>query len=143
MCNSFLYHAPCLIDLETGNLIELDLYFPHETKAAELVDPQPQIDTFLFVHLGDVTGTKLTGSKVIEIDIPIAELQSDLALCELCRGQIHGSVINRYMLADLYDRDNKNLIPIQAGLAIDLRCYRITTQKEEDILKIFVKGTLE
>ena len=38
LCDSFRYHAPCLIDLETGEMIELDLYFLHETKVAELSD---------------------------------------------------------------------------------------------------------
>lgn len=38
LCNSLRYHAPCLIDLETGNLIELDLYCSHHTLVAELAD---------------------------------------------------------------------------------------------------------
>lgn len=63
LCSSFRFHAPCLVDLETGEMIELDLYFPHETKVAELADPQPEMGTFSFVRLGDVTGTKLTDSK--------------------------------------------------------------------------------
>ena len=48
LCSSFRYHAPCLIDLETGEMIELDLYFPHETLVAELADPQPEMGTFSF-----------------------------------------------------------------------------------------------
>ena len=48
LCSSFRYHAPCLIDLETGKLIELDLYFPHESLVAELADPQPERGIFFF-----------------------------------------------------------------------------------------------
>lgn len=70
LCSSFRFHAPCLVDLETGEMIELDLYFPHPTKVAELADPQPEMGTFSFVGLGDVKGTKLTDSKTIELDIP-------------------------------------------------------------------------
>ena len=40
LCDSFRFHAPCLIDLEKGDLIELDLYFPHETKVGELAEVQ-------------------------------------------------------------------------------------------------------
>ena len=73
LCDSFRFHAPCLIDLETGDLIELDLYFPHETKVAELAEVQEDMSsTFSFVRLGNITGTKLTGSKVIEFGVPIA-----------------------------------------------------------------------
>ena len=70
LCNSFRYHAPCLFDLETGKMIELDLYFPHHTLVAELAEKQPEMCTFSFVRIGNVSGTKLTGSKTIEIHIP-------------------------------------------------------------------------
>ena len=46
VCNSFRYHAPCLIDLDEGKILELDLYFPHETKVAELADEQPEMGTW-------------------------------------------------------------------------------------------------
>ena len=58
LCSSFRYHAPCLIDLETGELIELDLYFPHPPLVAEISDFQPEQGTFSFVRLGNVSGTK-------------------------------------------------------------------------------------
>ena len=64
LCDSFRYHAPCLIDLDEGKILELDLYFPHETKVAELADEQPEMGTFSFVRLGNITGTKLTDSKI-------------------------------------------------------------------------------
>ena len=76
LCSSFRFHAPCLVDLETGEMIELDLYFPHETKVAELADPQPEMGTFSFVRLGDVAGTKLTDSKTIELDIPTDSIRA-------------------------------------------------------------------
>lgn len=41
LCSSFRYHAPCLVDLQTGDLLELDLYLPHPTKVAELAEFQP------------------------------------------------------------------------------------------------------
>ena len=85
LCNSFRYHAPCLIDLETGKMIELDLYFPHETKVAELADPQPEMETFSFVSIGNVSGTKLTDSKVIEFGVPVADKTNIPALCKDCR----------------------------------------------------------
>ena len=82
LCNSFRYHAPCLIDLETGEMIELDLYFPHETKVAELAEEQPEMGTFSFVRLGNVSGTKLTDSKEIEILVPKADKTNNPALCK-------------------------------------------------------------
>ena len=67
LCSSFRYHAPCLIDLETGDLIELDLYFPDDKLVAELESPQPEMGAiFSFVSLGNVSGTKLTDNCIIK-----------------------------------------------------------------------------
>lgn len=142
LCNSFRYHAPCLIDLETGEMIALDLYFPHPTKVAELADPQPEMETFSFVSLGDVKGTRLTDSKTIELDIPTESI-TDPVLCKSCRKQLSGLIVGRYVLADLYRSEDRRIVAIQADLCLDLRCYRITAQAEEDIVKVTVQGTLE
>jgi len=143
LCGSFRYHAPCLIDLETGELVELDLYLPHETKVAELADPQPEISTFSFVRLGNAEGTKLTGSKTAELAVPRWERTTNPALCRECRKQV-GLFPMRYVLADLYDGEDKNIIPIRAGLSVELRCYEITVQKgETKTLNVTIQGKLE
>ena len=142
LCSSFRYHAPCLIDLETGEMIEMDLYFPHETKVAELADPQPKMGTFSFVSIGDVKGTKLTDSKTIELDIPTENITNP-ALCKSCRKQLGGLVVGRYVLADLYNSEDKDTIQIKDGLCLDLRCYHITVQRTDDVLKLIVQGTRE
>ena len=142
LCNSFGFHVPCLVDLETGEMIELDLYFPHETKVAELADPQPEQGTFSFVSFGDVKGTKLADSKTIELDIPTESIINP-ALCKNCRKQLGGLVVGRYVLADLYSDEDKSIIPIKGDLIMDLRCYHITSQREGDVLKLVIQGTLE
>ena len=146
LCDSFRFHAPCLIDLETGDLIELDLYFPHETKVAELAEVQEDMSsTFSFVRLGNITGTKLTGSKVIEFGVPIADKTYNPALCKDCRELLQAGYKGRYVLADLYDMEIKELIPIVANTSIDLRCYEITmvenTEKNE--INVTIQGTLD
>ena len=144
LCDSFRFHAPCLVDLETGDLIELDLYFPHETKVAELAEVQEDMSsTFSFVRLGNITGTKLTGSKVIEFSVPIADKTNNPALCKGCRELLQAGYKGRYILADLYDMEIKELIPIVANTSIDLRCYEITmvenTEKNE--INVTIQGT--
>lgn len=143
LCDSFRCHAPCLIDLETGKLIELDLYFPHTTKVAELADPQPETNTFSFIRLGNAAGIRLTGSKTIELDISASEKTANPALCKACRKQLRGASSGRYVLADLYDKQEKTLIPIQDGLCMALRCYTITVQAQGDTLNCIIQGTLQ
>ena len=145
LCNSFRYHAPCLIDLETGKMIELDLYFPHETMVAELADPQPEMETFSFVNIGNVSGTKLTDSKVIEFGVPVADKTNNPALCKDCRELLQAGYKGRYVLADLYDMEIKELIPIVANTSIDLRCYEITMAEntEKNEINVTIQGTLD
>ena len=89
-------------------MIELDLYFPHETKVAELAEVQEDMSsTFSFVRLGNITGTKLTGSKVIEFGVPIADKTNNPALCKDCRELLQAGYKGRYVLADLYDMEIK------------------------------------
>ena len=143
LCGIFRAHAPCLIDLETGALIELDLYFPHETKVAELADPQPEMGVLVFDGLGGVKVVKDTIDKNVEFSVPRWERTTNPALCRECRKQI-GLFPMRYVLADLYDRENKTLIPIRAGLSVELRCYEITVQKgEKKNLNVTIQGNLK
>lgn len=134
-----------MIDLEKGDLIELDLYFPHETKVAELAEVQPNMSTFSFVHLGNITGTKLTDSKVIEFGVPIADKTYNPALCKDCRELLQAEYKGRYVLADLYDMEIKELIPIVANTSIDLRCYEITMAENTEMneINVTIQGTLD
>ena len=143
LCNSFRYHAPCLIDLETGELIELDLYFPHETLVAELAEEQPETSTFSFVQIGNISGTKLTDSKTIEIHIP-KDTAGSFALCKDCKKLLPSGHTSRYVFADLYSKEEKVLIPIIADSNFSLRCYDITAKEnaEKGGISAVIQGTL-
>ena len=144
LCSSFRYHAPCLIDLETGKLIELDLYFPHESLVAELADPQPERGVFSFVSIGNASGTKQTGPERIDLHIP-EDSTFFPALCRDCKKQLPSGYNSRYVFADLYGMDEKFLIPIEADTAFSLRCYDVTTQTdtEKGGISVVIQGTLE
>ena len=145
LCSSFRYHAPCLIDLETGEIRELDLYFPHETLVAELADPQPEKSgIFSFVSIGKVSGTKQTAPERVDLHIPNDKTYSP-ALCRDCRKQLPFGYTNRYAFADLYGMDEKILIPIESDTAFSLRCYDVTTQPntEKGGISVVIQGTLD
>ena len=144
LCDSFRYHAPCLIDLETGDMIELSLYMPHETKVAELAEEQPEMDTFSFVCLGNVKGTKMSARKIIELKVPTADKSSHHALCKGCRKQLEGGYEGRYVIADLYDLKNVILVPIVDDVKVDIRCYEIAIRlnEEMDVIVVTIQGNL-
>lgn len=144
ICRSFRYHAPCLIDLKTGKLIEMDLYVPDDKLVAELEDPQPDMGTFSFVRLGNASGTKLTDSKIIEIHIP-NDKELFPMLCNNCRKQLPFGYVNRYVFADLYGMEEKHLIPIATNTSLSLRCYNLSMNKhnEKEGIQIVIEGTLD
>lgn len=144
LCSSFRYHALCLIDLDTGEIRELDLYFPHETLVAELADPQPERGVFSFVSIGNVSGTKQTAPERVDLHIPNDKTYSP-ALCRDCRKQLPFGYTNRYAFADLYGMDEKILIPIESDTAFSLRCYDVTTQPntEKGGISVVIQGTLD
>ena len=143
LCSSFRYHAPCLLDLKTGELRELDMYFPHHCLVAELADPQPERGTFSFFSFNGVSGTKQTGLERIDLLIPNDKTLFP-ALCSDCRKQLPSDYESRYVLADLYEKDNKILFPIEADTAFALRCYEIimTRSEEKDGIAVVIQGTL-
>lgn len=145
LCNASRYHAPCLVDLETGALIELSLYDPHAAISGELAEEQPQVDTFSFVRLGDLIGTKQTGARTIEIEIPLEGTIQTPALCETCQKRRPNIYEGRYVLADLYDVEDISLIPITDGEEMIIRCYSISMAMSEDgqHINLVIQGLLE
>ena len=61
------------------------------------------------------------------------------------QAQLQDGYKSRYVLADLYDKDAKTLIPIKADTELTIRCYEISMQQNEDTDGIAVKiqGTLK
>lgn len=141
LCDSFRYHAPCLLDLETGELVELQLYDPHPAKVAELAEEQTNANTFSFMGCGDAMGHRLSAERYIELTVPQEDIRSP-ALCRTCRKLLPSGCTDRYVLADLYQE--KALIPITRTLSTTLRCYEIAVQKstEENTLTLTVQGIL-
>lgn len=124
-------------------MIELDLYFPDDKLVAELEDPQPEMGSFSFVKLEDVSGTKLTDSKIIELHIP-DDRTFFSALCNDCRKQLPFGYTNRYIFADLYGMEEKILIPIIADSTFSLRCYDLSMVEnvEKGGISAVIQGTL-
>ena len=145
LCNAPRYQAPCLIDLETGELLELSLYAPHATTSGELAEEQPEVDTFSFVRLGDLIGTKQTGNRIIEIKVPVQDTIKIPALCRNCQKQLQYSFEGRYVLADLYDAEDISLIPITGGAEMVIRCYSISMAMSEagQHISLVIQGLLE
>ena len=129
LCNNPNYSVPCLVDLDTGDILELNLDGPSATYDGH---DQSGVETFSFIRFGNVTGTKQTAPGIIELKIPTADKMNIPALCRklLLRGSD-----GRYALADL---ENKVLFPISANGELIIQGHRIIITHDEDHICITI-----
>lgn len=132
LCNTPASSVPCLIDLETGDILELRLDGPSTTSGPE---GQNDVSTFSFIRFGNVTGIKQTAPNVIELSISAADKSQTWGLCRDCRKQLPREYDWRYVLADT---ENKVVFPIAVG-EVTLDGCVVTVTQEENLIHISVQ----
>lgn len=127
LCNAPTSSVPCLIDLETGDILELSLDGPSTPGP----NGQTDVSTFSFIRFGDIIGTKQTTPNVIELKIPVEEKVRTPALCSKCHKSNRQENRPRYVLADMHSTEDKRIIPLTAGLEMQIGCYSISIQSSK------------
>lgn len=144
LCDAFPRHAPCLVDLNTGEFRELEIYQPHHTKVAELSDEQHG-GYMSLVHFGDISGI-LLGADRVELEAPEKTTgMLDGLFCKNCRKLLKDNKCQGYILADLRNPETPAVWRIKDGTSFSVRCYevQISKTKEAGKLDILMIGTLE
>ena len=144
LCATFPRHAPCLVDLNSGEICELEIYQPHHTKVAELSDEQYG-GYISLVQFGYISGI-LLGADRVELEAPIKSTgMQDSLFCKGCRKLLKDNKCQGYILADLHNPDTPSVWQIKDGISFSVRCYEIdiTTSDDSETLIIVLKGTLE
>ena len=144
LCDAFPRHAPCLVDLNTGELLELEIYQPHNTKVAELSNEQ-RGGYMSLISFGEISGI-LLGADKVELKAPAntTGMLEDI-FCEGCRKLLKDNKCQSYILADLRNPETPSVWRIEDGTSFSVRCYDIEISKsdEDDKLKIIMTGKLE
>lgn len=143
ICRFIKSHAPCLLNLSTGEIGELALYEPHRTKVGELAEVQ-QGGTFGFFYAAGAKGTRTTNPWVLTIRVPMkGERIHKSHFCQKCRELLEG-YDHGYVLIDLYAKTKLTIYPILADAFYELRCYTITAAPEyaREEYEITIEGTL-
>lgn len=109
ICDGIPYHAPCIINLSTGEVVELAIYEPHFSKGAELAENQ-RGGYFSLVHQAGVSGY-MEGAKYIEVsflkDSPKMDPQY---FCNVCRERFSACAGDGYVLVDLKDLEHPTVL---------------------------------
>lgn len=144
ICGHLKCHAPCILNLATGEIGELELYQPHFQKVGEIAEEQTG-GTFSLIYTAGLPGIRLTDPWYIEVDLPMEGERKNLTFfCLSCR-ELLSKYKKGYILLDLYDLENPKLFNIEPGKVYEMRCYRIEVSEgsDERILNLRVDGTLE
>lgn len=143
LCDDLSRHAPCIINLSTGEKLELDVYEPHPFLVGEIAEEQ-RGGYFSFVRGAGVEGYKL-GAESVTITIPVkADKMEQQFFCNACRELLADHTNGGYVLVDLKDTDAPVIYGIVVDASYSFRCYDITIQElaEDKKYEITVTGTL-
>ena len=143
LCDDLSRHAPCIINLSTGEKLELDVYEPHPFRVGEIAEEQ-RGGYFSFVWGAGVEGYKL-GAESVTITIPVkADRLDQQYFCNHCRNLLADYKNQGYALVDLKDSKCPVIYAINDGMKATFRCYKISVQeiKEDRKYEITIIGTL-
>lgn len=137
------YHAPCLVNLSTGEMGEMQVYAYGPTKEGKLDPREAQFSgTFNFQPCAGLTAVRDTGFHTFQVTLPEErELMDPALFCGECRLLLAGAGLEGYVIVDLYDRDHIRAYPIRGEV---IRDYRISTNSGKDSgVEVSVTSLLE
>lgn len=141
ICDGLPYHAPCVVNLSTGRILELSVYDNDPARQGELAETQTT------GHFGFIGGDGMIAMKdagcSCSINIPSDSVEINPALfCNACLEALNQVPNNGVVLADLYDPQAPQYYVIEVGAEYSLRCYEIhITQRDEGGVQVTVNGT--
>lgn len=141
ICTHIKSHAPCVLNLATGEIGELELYQPHASKVGEIAEEQSG-GTFSFIRPAGLQGIRMTDPWYIELSVPDeGEYKNNAWYCLQCR-RILERYGNGYVLLDLYEKECVMAYSILPNMEYEIRCYRITISdlQESDHFQIRIDG---
>lgn len=145
LCGGSRRHAPCLIDLSTGEVGELRVYTPHPYLAGEIADEQ-QTGTLDFFYCAGIMTTCDTNDHICRAYLPAeTEPMASEQFCQDCRALVSGICTEGYVLADLHDLDDIQVYAIADGKSYIIRDYTVTVSGNENAeqLKVEVVGHIQ
>ena len=143
ICESIPCHAPCLVNLETGEVGELAVYEPHPFKVAELNECQ-QGGTFSFIYAAGINGYSDTANWETHITIPTNENEyEEKHFCKSCREKLVIHTDSGYVLLDLYNPESFCILDLNEDHIQTVRCYDIHTEDHHDKIEITIYGNLQ
>lgn len=141
ICEGLPHHAPCLIDLATGGVLELSVYDNDPVVQGELSENQTT-GHVTFTMSGGMTAIGDAGVSSSAV-LPTESRELNAALfCDECKAALASIPNQGVVLADLYDLENIQYFPIAEGASYTCREYQISIEMSDgsEELQVFVSG---
>ena len=144
LCDNLPCHAPCIVNLSTGEMLELSVYEPHPFTAGELAEEQ-RTGYFSFIQGTDVAGHKLGGESVTVMVPTESRGLNQQYFCSACQERLANYANQEYILADLKNPKKPIIYSLYENTSFSFRCYDISIQEHKDAEEFVVTiiGTLE
>ena len=141
MCDDLSRHAPCIINLSTGEKLELEIYEPHPFLVGEIAEEQ--LGGYFSLVRGIGIEGYTVGAEFTVVSVPVKSDKMDQKyFCNSCRELLADERKNGYVLADLKDPKEPIVYPIDVGTSFSVRCYSVSiqVQAEEEKYEIIITG---
>lgn len=137
-------HAPCIINLSTGEIAELSVYQPHPSEIGE-VSAELKKGYFSFSSGAGANIMQNPENEFCEATLPKDEMIITPAhFCYDCRRIIAEIDKDGYVVADMYDPENVSVFKVWDGAKYEIRDYLVTVNKTENkSFEIEVHGLLD
>lgn len=139
------YHAPCLVNLSTGEIAELTVYDPDPQYIGEIAAAQRTGFAQLISRAG-VAGLRDASNHTCHVTVKSENMETinPSLFCPDCRTLLASVATEGYVLLDLHSRDNIIPYELQVGAQYTIRDYTVTISynDEWDWYEVEVQGNI-
>ena len=138
------YHAPCLVNLSTGEVGEMRIYDPDPVRIWEVSEVQ-QSGTFSLLRCAGVTAVRDTDAHTCTAGLPRrADGLAPEHFCRNCRARIAEASHRGFILADLYDLADIQVYALSGEASYSVRGYDVSVSRRggDRLLRVEITGGL-
>lgn len=138
------YHAPCFVNLSTGEVGEMRVYDPDPVRVWEVSGVQ-QTGTFSMLRCAGVTTARNTDAHTCTAELPRkADELIPAYFCRDCRRRIAEVSRRGFILADLYDLTDIQTYALSGEASYSIRGYDVSVSRRggDRLLHVEITGGL-
>lgn len=138
------YHAPCLVNLSTGEVGEMRIYDPDPVRIWEVSEVQ-QSGTFSLLRCAGVTAVRDTDAHTCTAGLPRrADGLAPEHFCRNCRARIAEASRRGFILADLYDLADIQVYALSGEASYSVHGYDVSVScgGGDGLLRVEITGGL-